>query len=182
MCRKERGCFPGQSAFRRRTGWEGERCIKADALGVELWPRFPTPLSGSWKKSSLIGILAVSFTLNVKVKQKCQASLLAKEKRVVSSRSGPGTLVSPGQGLPSLSPPPCGPSAPSRCLQAVPSTRHWLRVAQVRAPWPALPGRTSPSPPPRQHTAKRTSKCHGQGEPQHPNPKPLPPAQYCSLD
>lgn len=44
------------------------------------------PLTGqSEKESSLTGSLAVSFTLNVKVKQKSQASVLAKERRAFSS-------------------------------------------------------------------------------------------------
>lgn len=88
------GYFPGQSAFRRQTGWERDKCTPGRCSegwrwgGVELWPRFPTPLLGSWKKSSLIGSLAVSFTLNIKVKHKSQASVLAKEGRACSSSLG----------------------------------------------------------------------------------------------
>ena len=46
----------------------------ADALQgggrLELCPGFPTPIMGGWKESSLIGSLAVSFSLNIKVRQK----------------------------------------------------------------------------------------------------------------
>lgn len=124
---------------------------------MELWPRFPTPLLGSWKKSSLIGSLAVSFTLNIKVKHKSQASVLAKEGRACSSSLG-WDLVLPGQELPSLTPPPSGP-----CLLAASTPRHRFCAAWAGAPFagPCHHPHTDST------SAKQTNKCHGQG--QNPN-------------
>lgn len=131
-CRKERGWFPGQSAFHRRTGGR-ER--------GELWPQFPTPLSGSWKKSSLIGSLAVSFTLNIKVHQ------TVRERR--------------GEGLPwGLGwdrGPPLTLALRALCLQAVQHHDAGSVWPRREPPLLAQPGRMCPSPPPRQHTAKQTN-------------------------
>ena len=69
----------------------------ADALQgggcLELWPWFPTPLLGGRKESSLIGSLAVSFTLNIKVKQNVRPPCVGRrgEGRAFSSRAGPGS-------------------------------------------------------------------------------------------
>lgn len=77
---EKRGCFPGQPAFRRWAGGRekgvprGGRSVREEACGA--LALVPTPLSGqSEKKFSLIGSLAVSFTLNIEVEQKSQASL-----------------------------------------------------------------------------------------------------------
>lgn len=68
----------------------------------------PPPLLGSWKKSSLIGRLAVSFTLNIKVQQKSQAS-------VCWQRRGEGLP----QGLGWDRGPPLTPSLGALCLRVL---------------------------------------------------------------
>lgn len=148
--------------------------------GVELWRGFPTPLTGqSEKESSLIGSLAVSFTLNIKVKQKSQASLCWQRRGGPSpAGSGPGTLVLPGQGLPSLTPTPRGPSGnPATSAGSIQHQDTGSVWSEREPPLLTQPGHMSPSPPPRQHTAKQTGKCHRQGKnpnTQTPNPFLLP--------
>lgn len=117
MCRKERGCFPGRSAFRGQMGREEEvrprqTCRGAGGCGVLALVPHP-PVLGSWKReSSLIGSLAVSFTLNVKVKQRSQASPHWQRRgEPFPAESGVlGTVVLHERGLPSLTPPPARPS------------------------------------------------------------------------
>lgn len=82
----------------------------------ELWPWSPTPLSGqSEKESLLIGSLAVFFTLNIKVEQKSQASVLAEEGSAFSSPVCPwrprATSPLSRDSLPSLPPSTTGPGA-----------------------------------------------------------------------
>lgn len=82
-CRKE-GLFPWTACLPRMGGGQGERRTPGQMLwggggALVLVPHPPFWAVG--KKSSLIGSLAVSFTLNVRVKQKSQASLLAGEER-----------------------------------------------------------------------------------------------------
>lgn len=61
----------------------------------------PAPIPGSQGKSSLRGGLAVPFTLNIQVEQKCQDSVLAGEGAALFCTAwvlvarGPGTWGSP---------------------------------------------------------------------------------------
>ena len=98
VCRKERGFFPGQSAFHTQAGGRERGAPRQMLCGGGAWSSGlgpPPPSLGSWKKSSLIGSLAVSFTLNIKVKQKSQASVLAKEGKAISSRAWAWALGPP---------------------------------------------------------------------------------------
>lgn len=115
------------------------------------------------KKSSLIGSLAVSFTLNIQVKQKSQASLCWQRGELSPADSGPGApgtwgLIFPEQGLPSLTPPPSGPAA------------NWSNTGtqrlrgRDRSPFAGPVRVQAPSTPPRPHAA-----CHGYGK--APTPK-----------
>lgn len=116
---------------------------------MELWPRFPTPLLGSWKKSSLIGSLAVSFTLNIKVKHKSQASVLAKEGRACSSSLG-WDLGPPWAGT-AFSHSPALQALPAGSIQHQDTGSVW---PGQEPPLPAQPGHVCPSPPHRQHFCK----------------------------
>lgn len=133
------------------------------------------------KKSSLIGSLAVSFTLNIQVKQKSQASLCWQRGELSPADAGPGApgtwgLIFPEQGLPSLTPPPSGPVANG------PTLGRSFCVAGTGAPLLVWSGRRSPAPHPDRTLQSQQPHAMGTEKPQHPNPKPLPPAQYCSLD
>lgn len=131
----------------------------------------PTSLTGqSEKVSSLIGSLAVSFTLNIKVKQKSQASVLAKEGELSLAWSGLGTLVLPGQGPPSPMPPP---SRPSGTL-ALPtgSIRHQDTgsVARAGAPFAGPAGARVPITP-TQTAPLQSKQINAMGRARTPTPK-----------
>lgn len=129
----------------------------------------PPPSLGSRKESSLIGSLAVSFTLNVKVKQKSQASLCCWQRRGKPSPAGPGPLVLPERELPSLTPP-CRLSGSGPRLQAASNTKTQVSWGPSGSP-SAGPARAhAPSAPPARHTAKHTSKCRGGEYTPAPNP------------
>lgn len=144
MCRKERGCFPGWSAFRGQGG--RKRCAPGRCAvgpgGVAVWPWFPTPHTGqSERESSLIGSLAVSFTLNIKVKQTSQASLCWQRRGEPSPAEsgvlGPWSSMS-GDSFPSLPLPP-GPLATQSCLRAASNTETQVLCGSSRSPlcWPS---------------------------------------------
>lgn len=121
----------------------------------------PPPSLGSWKKSSLIGSLAVSFTLNIKVKQKSQASLCwQREGKAVSSGASLSRNCLP-------SPLPAGPRSPALSAggaQHRDPGRAWPR----REPLLAQPGRMPPQP--RRHSAQQSkhAKCGAGSKPRHP--------------
>lgn len=171
-CRKKRGCFPGQSAFRRQTGGR-ERCIRQKLCrgGESSGLGSPPPLSGSWKKSSLIGSLAVSFTLNIKVHQIVRRLCVGKGEERVSRGVWAGTVVLP-------SPPPCGPSV---CRPSSTTTRVLCGPGERPLCWPSQ-GACAHHPHPDSTLQSKQINATGRGRPQHPKPKHLPPAQYCSLD
>lgn len=68
-CRKE-GLFPWTACLPQTGGWQRERRTPGQMLceGGGVWSSglgSPPPFSGQLEKSSLIGSLAVSFTLNI---------------------------------------------------------------------------------------------------------------------
>lgn len=175
MCRKERGCFPGWSAFRGQGG--RKRCAPGRCAvgpgGVAVWPWFPTPHTGqSERESSLIGSLAVSFTLNIKVKQTSQASLCWQRRGEPSPAEsgvlGPWSSMS-GDSFPSL-PLPQALWRPSPACGRRLTLRHRFYVARAGAPF-AGPARAQVSITPTQTAPlrKQTNKCMGKEK--TPTPK-----------
>lgn len=162
---EKRVCFPGQPAFR---GWAGGRergvprgrCSGGGGGALVLVPHPPFWAVG--KKSSLIGSLAVSFTLNVRVKQKSQASLCwqGRSASCLWQTLGLGPhwawgLTLPEQGLPSLPPLPSGPQT-NRPNPGTRVLRGWDRshfAGPVRVHVPSNPSRP--------HAAKPASACRG---------------------
>lgn len=146
--------------------------LRARAWSSGLGP--PPPSLGSRKKSSLIGSLAVSFTLNIKVKQKSQASLCwQREGKAVSSGASLSRNCLP-------SPLPAGPPQRGAVCGRRPTPRPRSCVAPAGAP--AGPARAH-APQPRRHSAWQSKHASaGQGVNPDAQPGPLLPAQYCSLD
>lgn len=135
----------------------------------ELWPWSPTP-GQSEKESLLIGSLAVFFTLNIKVEQKSQASVLAEEGSAFSSPVCPwrprATSPLSRDSLPSLLPS---------------ATRPGAGGPRWEPPLLAQLGHMSPSPP-RCPSPLPSQQVSGRGETPIPKFQLLPPTQYCFLD
>lgn len=131
----------------------------------------PPPLLGSRKESSLTGSLAVSFTLNIKVKQKSQASVLAKERRAFSSTVWAWDLGPPGAGAAlSHSPSLRALRQPGPAHRQHPTPRHRFCVARAGAPF-AGPARAHVPIIPTQTAPLQSKQINATGRAKTPTPK-----------
>lgn len=148
---------------------------------MELWPWFPTPLLWAVGKVFTYRKFGSFLHPQHKLSKKSGLSVLTGEQESCRQQSGPGApgtwdLIFPQQGLPSLTPSTSGPPA------NWPNTGTQVLCGLDRRPFVVQSGRTSPAARPGRVPHSQQAHPAGRESPQHPLPKPLPPAQYCSLE